>query len=155
MSVDSLKITQEIFIPVPIDRVWEFLMNEEEMRNWFDAEAFVIDIVEGGKIEIPFSYGGEQCLIVGEIGLILPQEKFAFTWIERDRYGESWFNNTTVTVKLKENDVGTMFTLIHDGFNYLPKEIQASAYEKYQAFWGEFGMLERLLSKVLEKGKEH
>ena len=102
MLNDSNQITQEIIIPVPIKSVWTFLMDESDMKRWFEAEDFVIDVIEGGKVAIPLEIAGEECLIEGEIGLILPMKKFAFTWIERDSSGEAWFNNTTVTISLEE-----------------------------------------------------
>jgi uncharacterized protein YndB with AHSA1/START domain len=147
---DAQIITQEITIPIPIERVWEFLMSESNMKNWFEADEFVIDIIEGGKIEIPLSIGGDECLIEGEIGLILPMEKFAFTWIERDSSGDAWFNNTTVTIVLEEIKSSTKLTLVHDGFKYLPDEILSPVYNKYMDFWANDGKLQRLQALLLE-----
>jgi uncharacterized protein YndB with AHSA1/START domain len=143
VQIDAHIITQEITIPVPIENVWEFLMSEPNMKNWFEADEFVIDIIEGGKIEIPLSIGGEECLIEGEIGLILPMEKFAFTWI-------AWFNNTTVTFKLEEEKNKTNFTLVHGGFQYLPEDQLEYIFEKYQTFWKEGRLLKRFRSLVIE-----
>ena len=41
------------------------------MKTWFEAEEFLIDVFEGGNIEIPLTIGDEECVIEGEIGLIL------------------------------------------------------------------------------------
>ena len=150
MQIDTHIITQEITIPVPLENVWEFLLNESNMKSWFEADEFVIDIIEGGKIEIPLSIGGDECLIEGEIGLIRPKEKFTFTWIERDSSGDAWFNNTTVTFELEEIKNETNFTLVHDGFQYLPEDKVEDIFEKYQAFWKEGRLLNRFRSLVLE-----
>lgn len=151
MSTDNLKVIEEMIIPASVDQVWAFLLSEESMKRWLNANEFVIDIYEGGKIEIPLSFGREECLIEGEMALVIPKKKFAFTWLERDQYGETWFNNTIVTISIEENEAGTKLTLIHDGFKYLPSEIQTAVYQKYRAFWGEPSMLMRLQSLVLEK----
>jgi uncharacterized protein YndB with AHSA1/START domain len=153
VQIDAHIITQEISIPVPVENVWEFLMSESKMKSWFAADEFVIDIIEGGKIEIPLTIGDEEFLIEGEIGLIYPKEirKFAFTWTERDKNGNAWFNNTTVTIELEEIRDGTIFTLIHDGFKYLPEEIFEEVFEKYQAFWNEGKLINRFRTLVLEQ----
>ena len=122
MQSSDLVINQEITIPVPLEQVWDFIMDQSNMKAWFGADEFVIDIVEGGKVEIPLMIAGEKCLIEGEIGLILPKEEFAFTWIERNIYGEAWFNNTTVTIHLEDVENQTVVSFEHDGFKYLPPE---------------------------------
>lgn len=149
MQNNELTIKQTIRIPAPIDRVWQFLMNEENMKNWFNADEFEIDIIEGGKVEIPLIIEGEKAWIEGEIGLILPEEKFAFTWLERDILGDAWFNNTTVTIGLKKIGNQTLITLEHDGFKYLPEEDRMAVYNKYSSFWDRDGMLQRLQSLII------
>jgi uncharacterized protein YndB with AHSA1/START domain len=145
---DGLIIKRTILIPAPIDRVWQFLMTEENMKNWFNADEFEIDIIEGGKVEIPLIIEGEKVWIEGEIGLILPEEKFAFTWLERDILGDAWFNNTTVTIGLKKTGKQTLITIEHDGFKYLPDEDRVTEYQKYSSFWDRDGMLQRLHSLI-------
>jgi uncharacterized protein YndB with AHSA1/START domain len=150
MNGKRYKVSREIFLTVPVDQVWAFLMNDEKMKIWFKANAFTIDAYGGGEIEIPFSFGGETCLIEGEVGLVMPKKKFAFTWIERDQYGEAWFNNTMVTIELEEHKSGSKLTLTHDGFQYLPEEIQTAVYHKYLSFWETSGILDRLQTLILE-----
>lgn len=149
--MDTLKVTQEITIFSPLEHVWAFLMNGEKMKLWLNAEEFIIDAFEGGKIEIPLSVDGEDFFVEGEIGLIIPYQKFVFTWLERNAYKERWFNNTMVTLLLEENGLATKVTLIHDGFKYLPDGIQMAVYKKYRAFWEESSLLLRLQTLVLEK----
>jgi uncharacterized protein YndB with AHSA1/START domain len=147
----DLIIRQEISIPAPIQQVWQFLMNESNMKRWFGADEFLIDIIEGGKVEIPLKIKGEKVLIEGEIGLILPMEKFAFTWIERDILGEAWFNNTTVTIGLEDGENLTVVSLEHDGFKYLPEDTRLSVYNKYAEFWTSDGMLQRMHNLIINE----
>lgn len=151
MNTDLLKITKQISIPAPIDLVWDFLLDEEQMKNWFNAAEFIIDAIEGGNIEIPISINGEELCAIGEIGLIFPKEKFVFTWLERDQDNETWFNNTTITIQLEGLDTGTALTLIHDGFKYLPDNEQIEIFEDYRIFWDQNGILERLPALIASK----
>jgi len=151
MDIENAAVVQEITIPAPIEKVWAFLLDEQKMKRWLNANAFVIDVYGGGKIEIPLSFAGEACLVEGEFGLVIPYQKLAFTWLERDAYGERWFNNTMVTISLAENGAETKVTLVHDGFKYLPVGVRTAVYQKYQAFWEESSLLLHLQSLILEK----
>ena len=151
MNSEDPKIIREITIPISVEQVWAFLLNDEKMKRWFRANTFVIDAYDGGKIEIPLTFGGEDCLVQGEIALVVPPKKFEFTWIERDKYGESWFNNTMVRIELEPNDIGTKLTLKHDGFKYLPDDIQETVHNKYLAFWSTNRIFERLQSIIMEE----
>jgi len=144
MSSESPKITRTISITAALDQVWDFLLNEEKMKTWFNAQEFTIDAYEGGKIEIPLTIAEEKVMIEGEIGLILPKEKFVFTWIERDRFGDAWFNNTTVNIELEATGEQTQMTLTHDGFKYLSEDNQDKALKNYKDFWESSGILERM-----------
>jgi uncharacterized protein YndB with AHSA1/START domain len=146
MSENDLKITQRIFIPIGFEQVWEFLLNEEKMKKWFNAEKFAIDAIEGGEIRIPVSFQEKEWLVVGEIGLVLPKSKFVFTWMERDRLGDRWFNNTTITILLEEVESGTQLSLVHDGFKYLPEDVREEVHQKYISYWQESKITERLLN---------
>ncbi len=150
MSFDEPKVTRTITISAPLNKVWDFLLSNEKMKQWFNADDFVIDAYEGGKIEIPLTIAEKKVIIEGTIGLILPKKKFVFTWIERDRFGDAWFNNTTVNIELEAEDDQTHLILTHDGFKYLPENLQDEIVAKYQDFWSNSGILERL-QRLLEQ----
>ena len=149
MNSHELKITQELFIPTAIEDVWTFLMNEEKMKDWLNADAFVIDMSDGGKIEIPLSFGDEEVLILGEFSILLFEEKYAFVWRERDIFGDEWFNCTIVNFDLEKKENGTLLKLSHDGFKYLPSHLQKQIHQRYTDFWIKSGVLENLRSAIL------
>ena len=149
MNKDSLEVTKEIFIPASVSQVWRFLMNEEKMKAWLNADEFEIDMSDGGKIEIPISFGDEAYLIIGEFSILLFEKKYTFVWRERDSSGDEWFNCTTVNFDLEEKAKGTCLRLVHNGFKYLPPEMQESIHQRYENFWGESGILDRLVSLVM------
>lgn len=143
MDKSQLSFVQDLIVPTPLDLVWEFLLNEEEMKGWLKAHKFIIDAYEGGEIEIPISIEGEDYLILGDIGLVQPKKRFVFTWREEDARGDRWFNNTTINFELETVEVGTKIRFAHEGFNYLPAEIQQIALMRYTNYW-KSGTLEQL-----------
>lgn len=149
MNSDDLQVNQELFVPAALTEVWDFLLNEEKMANWLDAKEFVINIWEGGGLDFPYSFGGQQCRIIGEVTILLPQEKYALTWWEREQSGEEWQNCTTVTLNLKAKDAGTLISLVHNGFKYLPPAMQKSVHQRYVAYWKESGIFERLAAMIV------
>ena len=84
----------------------------------------------------------------GETALILPEERFAFIWIEQDHEGARWFMNTIVNLHLAESEDGTQLTLIHEGFKYLPEEIRGGVSHCCARFWQESGIMSRLLKLI-------
>ena len=85
---ETLEVTKIIFIPTPVRQVWRFLMDEEKMKTWLNADEFVIDMEDGGKIEFPLTFGEDEYLIIGEFSILLFEEKYTFIWRERDPFGE-------------------------------------------------------------------
>ena len=149
MEGDNLRVDRELFIPASIESVWNFLLDEGKMMNWLNAKEFVISIWDSGGFDFPYSFGGQECRIIGEVTILLEQEKYAFTWWEREPSGTEWFNCTTVTLDLKTKDEGTHITLSHTGFKYLPPEIWTEVHQRYSAYWVESGILERLSSLIV------
>ena len=149
MKEKELQVNQEFFIAAPIANVWNFLISEQKMSTWLNAEEFVIDIWDGGGFEFPFSFQEHQCHIIGEVTILLEHEKYTLTWWEREPPGEEWMNCTTVTLNMKEENEGTQISLVHNGFKYLPSEIWGDVVQRYSAYWHSSGILERLASLVI------
>ena len=147
---ETLEVTRSLFLPVPVQQVWDFLMDEEKMKNWLGANEFLIDMTDGGKIEFPLSFGEDKYLIIGEFSILLLRERYDFIWRERDTFGDEWFNCTTVSLKLEEDENGTLLKLNHNGFKYLPPEIQDEIHSRYQDFWTNGNLLDRLAYLIVE-----
>ena len=149
MKEDELQVNQEFFIPTSIANVWDFLISEQKMSTWLNADEFVIDIWDGGGFEFPFLFRGHQCHIIGEVTILLEHEKYTLTWWEREPSGNEWLNCTTVTLNLNEKDEGTHISLVHNGFKYLPTEIWDDAVQRYTDYWKNSGILERLETLII------
>ena len=150
MNVAAPQIVREVIIPASLDRVWACLLNEAQMKRWLDADAFEINVYEGGNIQIPVTFDGCTCVVEGEMALIVPKKRFEFTWIERNQFGETWFNNTMVRIELEARQAETKLILRHDGFKYLPPHIQEEAFQKYQMYWGRDTLFDRLQAIIME-----
>ena len=148
MADENLRVEQSLDIPASIDQVWDFLLNQDGLSVWFNADKFLVDVYDGGEIEIPFPFAGRGYCVIGETALILPLERFTFTWIEQDDTGDRWFMNTTVNLYLVESEGGTQLTLIHDGFKYLPVQIRDEVYRRYISYWQGSGIMQRLLELI-------
>ena len=148
---ENFEIIRSLFLPASVDQVWEFLMNEEKMKHWLAADEFVIDMTDGGKIEIPLTFGEDKYQIIGEFSILLLRKRYTFIWRERDAFGEEWFNCTTVSFDLEEKEKGTLLKLTHNGFKYLPAETQDKIHARYQDFWLNGDLLDRLADLIAEK----
>ena len=149
MMDENLEVVRELFIPTSIDGVWNFLLDEKKMTVWLNADEFVIDIWEGGGFVFPYSFGGCECHIVGQVTILMKPDKYAFTWWEREASGKEWMNCTTVTLNLKEKDDGVLISLVHNGFKYLSPNILKSVHQRYSDYWENSGSLDRLATLIL------
>jgi hypothetical protein len=124
-------------------------MNAEKMKTWLNADEFVIDMSDGGKIEIPLAFGDQEYLIIGEFSILLLEKKYAFVWRERDAFGAEWFNCTTVSFDLEEKEGETLLKLVHSGFKYLPPEVRHQIHQRYVDFWVRGDIFDRFISQVI------
>lgn len=121
-------------------QLWDFLLNQDGLKQWFNAREFVIDVYEGGELKFTVERGGQPYRISGETGLLNQQKQLIITWIEQDRYGRSWFAPTNVSFQPLPIECGTRFLLIHSGFKYLPDHSQQEIHRQYQAYWDEVAL---------------
>lgn len=147
---DNFEIQLEIVLPAAPDIVWDHLINRDGLKIWLQADSFVIDIIAGGAISIPFREGERHWQVVGETVLMLPHEKFGFSWIERDKYGDEWFNTTFVTLTLKPGGESTQLTLTHSGLKNLSEDIRDEAYQRYEAYWGDPPRMTALKTAIVD-----
>lgn len=131
----DLEIQQEIFIALPPERVWDFLLNQDGLKRWFNAKKFIVDFVEGGEFKFTITRSGLPYRITGETGLFNTNKQLIFTWIEQDQFGRTWFTPTNVSFELLPVEKGTQFKLSHNGFKYQPIELQEEIYQGYQIYW--------------------
>jgi len=147
MPANTLEIHQEIFIARKPEQLWDFFMNQEGLKQWFDAKVFEIDVFEGGEHKFDIIRGGQPYRVTGETGLLQENKKLVFTWIERNQWGQKWFAPTNVSFEMSPTVDGTQFKIFHNGFKYLPEADQEEICKQYQAYWA-IDALPRLKSIV-------
>lgn len=131
----DLEIQQEIFLTGPPEQVWDFLLNQDGLKRWFEAKIFIVDYIEGGELKFSIIRDGRPYRIMGETGLFHLNKQLIFTWIEQDQFGRSWFTPTNVSFELLPAEGGTQFKLTHNGFKYLPVESREEIYQGYEIYW--------------------
>lgn len=147
MSKQTLEVHQEIFINCSPAQLWDFFINQEGLKQWFNAKVFDVDVFEGGELKFNTTRGGQPYHILGETGLLQKNRKLVFTWIEQNQWGQKWFTPTNVTFEMIPADSGTLFSIHHNGFKYLPEADQTEVCRQYQEYWSKV-TLPRLKSIV-------
>lgn len=140
MSDVELVIHQKVFLARPPHEVWDFLLNHDGLKRWFNAREFVVDVWEGGELKFSIERGGQTYRVSGETGLLNHQKQLIITWIEQDRYGRYWFAPTNVSFQPLPVEDGTQFELTHNGFKYLPGDSQQEIYRQYQTYWADVAL---------------
>lgn len=125
-------------------RLWEALISEHEMKNWF------FDI-PGFRAEVGYEFrffGGpdekRQYLHVCKIIQIIPEEKLSFTWRFDGYEGES-----TVTFELNEEGRTTVLKMTHEGLENFPATNPDFARSNFENGWSQ--IIHRSLPEYLEK----
>lgn len=129
------EVHQQINIAQSPEQLWDFFMNQDGLKQWFNAKIFVVDVFEGGELKFKIHYNGEPYFITGETGLLQINKKLVFTWIEQNQWGQKWFTPTNVTFEMEATTGGTQFTIHHTGFKYLPENEQEEICQRYQQYW--------------------
>ncbi|MFP3834179.1 SRPBCC family protein [Chryseobacterium sp. SIMBA_028] len=137
-------ITVQYKINAPIEKVWNALTNQNEMKSWyFDIQDFEL---KAGSIFNFYEPGGEnkyhhQC----EILEIVPNKKLMHTWAYPD-FSEL---KTTVTWDLQPEDDGTLVKLIHENIENFKDLGDGFSRENFTGGWN--SILGQSLKEYLEK----
>ena len=143
------RIEKQIVLKAPRERVWRAISDSARFGTWFGV-AFEGPFVEGewligsitptkvdpevAKLQEP-ARGFKFSVLVERIQ---PMERFAFRWhpfaIEKDKdYSEEPM--TLVTFELGDADEGTLLKITETGFDQLPTERRAKAFQANDGGW--------------------
>lgn len=125
-------------------RLWEALISEHEMKNWFFN---IPDFRAEVGYEFRF-YGGpdenRKYLHICRIIQIIPEEKISYSWRFDGYEGES-----LVTFELKEDGGDMILIMTHEGLENFPASNPDFARSNFEDGWGR--ILHHSLSEYLEK----
>jgi len=147
MSMD--RIEKEVVLRAPLARVWQAISNADEFGQWFGVR-FDGPFVEGASLTgviTPTTVDDEVARMqephagksdTWQIVAIEPQRRLAFRW---HPYGVeagvdySQEPTTLVEFTLTETDEGVLLRIVESGFDKIPEERRASAFEANSQGW--------------------
>jgi uncharacterized protein YndB with AHSA1/START domain len=160
MSSSTDRIEKELFLRAPQDKVWRAISDAAEFGSWFGVELageFVPGSRMTGRIrptkadpavaEAQKKYAGMPVTFV--IERVEPMSLFSYRWhpfaIEPavDYASEPM---TLVTFTLESSDGGTLLRVVESGFDSIPIERRAQAFEANEEGWS---VQLRLIEKYL------
>jgi len=104
----------ENLLEAPIDKVWQALTDNDQMKKWyFNLESFRPEV----GFEFRFDGGPDDRVYhhVCKITEVIPGKKLAYSW----RY-EGYEGLSEVSFELAENDDKTLLKLTHSGLETFP-----------------------------------
>jgi uncharacterized protein YndB with AHSA1/START domain len=147
MSTD--RIEKEVLLKAPLDRVWRAISDADEFGQWFGARfdgPFVAGATVTGTImpttvdaEVAKSqepYAGQSD--AWQIVAVEPQRRLAFRWhpypVEPDT-DYSAEPTTLVEFTLDDTPDGVLLRIVESGFDAIPAERRAAAFEGNSEGW--------------------
>jgi len=151
---------KELFLRAPQDKVWRSISDAREFGNWFGME-FDSDFVPGAQItgrikptkadpgvaEMQKKYAGAPVAFV--VDRIEPKTFFSYRWHPFAIDATIDYSKepmTLVTFTLEPADGGTKLRIVESGFDSIPIERRAEAFEANDEGWG---MQMELIEKYL------
>jgi uncharacterized protein YndB with AHSA1/START domain len=163
MSKD--RIEKEVVLRAPLERVWQAISNADEFGQWFGvrfdgpfvAGESVTGVItpttvdqEVARMQEPHAGKADTWQIVA----IEPQRRLAFRWhpygVEAD-VDYSQEPTTLVEFTLTETDAGVLLRIVESGFDKIPAERRAAAFEANSQGWAKQTELVRKYLALSEK----
>ncbi len=129
-------IEREVFLPAPMDVVWEKSFGSgEALSGWF-PQTVEGDYIQGGVFYLIWGEHRCQCRLIE----LNPTTSLAYQWHPGEAYNldahpESEL--TTVRFTLAPHDGGTLVTMIESGFANIPDPRHAHALGENTGGWDE------------------
>jgi uncharacterized protein YndB with AHSA1/START domain len=147
MSTD--RIEKEVLLKAPLDRVWRAISDADEFGHWFGARfdgpfvpgASVTGVIspttvdaDVAKAQEPYAGTADTWQIVA----VEPQRRLAFRWhpyaVEP---GTDYTDEPTTLVEFTLDDTadGVLLRIVESGFDAIPAERRAAAFEGNSEGW--------------------
>ena len=139
MTSSTDRIEKRLFLRAPQERVWRALSDAGEFGSWFGMELdgpFAAGAHVTGRVK---SHGAHDGVAVAfYIDRVDPTTTFSFRWHPfalDPAVDYSKEPMTLVTFKLVPAEGGTMLTVLETGFDSIPIERRADAFEANEEGW--------------------
>ena len=161
MASDTDRIVRKILLRAPRERVWNAISDSRQFGTWFGAEftqAFVPGKSANGKIvgtRVDAEVAARQQPHTGKvfefaIDRIEPQRLFSYRWhpyAVEPGIDYSKEPMTLVVFELEDAPDGTMLTVTESGFDRIPLERRARAFERDSEGWtAQMALIEKYLA---------
>jgi uncharacterized protein YndB with AHSA1/START domain len=147
MSTD--RIEKEVLLRAPLDRVWRAISDSSEFGRWFGVR-FDGPFVEGASVTgvitpttVDDDVARQQAPHAGhadtwQIVSVEPQRRLAFRWhpyaVDSDAdYSQE--PTTLVEFTLTETPDGVLLEIVESGFDAIPEERRAAAFDANSGGW--------------------
>jgi uncharacterized protein YndB with AHSA1/START domain len=163
MSTD--RIEKQVVLRAPLDRVWRAISDADEFGQWFGvrfdgpfvAGASVTGVItpttvdeEIARLQEPHAGKSDTWQIVA----VEPQRRLAFRWhpyAVESGVDYSQEPTTLVEFTLEETDDGVLLRIVESGFDKIPAERRAAAFEANSGGWAKQTELVRKYLELSEK----
>lgn len=146
------RIEKKIVLRAPRARVWRAISNAQEFGEWFGVK-FAGAFAPGARVAGKITHKGyEKAPFEITVERMEPEQRFSFRWhpyaIEPDR-DYSAEPTTLIEFTLEEVPGGTQLTVVETGFDRIPLERRAKAFEMNEKGWtGQMKAIEGYLARV-------
>jgi len=147
----SDRIEKEVLLRAPVDRVWRALSDSSEFGHWFGVKfdapfqpgtpisgVIVTTKVDNDVAEMQRQYEGKPFKMT--IVEMKPEQLFSFRWhpnaVEPGMY-DSNDPTTLVEFKLTKMTQGVLLTMKESGFDNIPVEHRAKAFQANEGGWNQ------------------
>jgi uncharacterized protein YndB with AHSA1/START domain len=134
-TTDSIK--KQVVLKAPTARVWRALSNAREFGAWFGAE-IVDDFAPGATVCFKVVYQGKDMKGTIQIERMEPERLLAFRWhpyAVDPAVDYSKEPTTLVEMAIAPAPEGTLLTVTESGFDKIPIERRAKAFEMNDGGW--------------------
>jgi uncharacterized protein YndB with AHSA1/START domain len=109
------KISKEVVIDAPPERVWAIVTEPRHVARWFSDEAD-IDLRPGGAMLLTWHGHGTYR---GRVEAVEPPHRFAFSWLRREDNQPGEGTSTLVEITLAPEGPRTRLRVVESGFQRL------------------------------------
>ncbi|HEY3096529.1 MAG TPA: SRPBCC family protein [Acidimicrobiia bacterium] len=128
-SEERLTVERDVRIDAPPERVFEFLVDPDQMIRWMGVEA-ILDPRPGGVYRVNVT---GRDIARGEYVDVVPHERVVFTWGWEDESNPVRPGTSTVEVTLEPDGRATIVRLRHFGLPGGAEDPHGQGWEHYLA----------------------
>jgi uncharacterized protein YndB with AHSA1/START domain len=134
------RIEKQITLRATPARVWRAISTPKEFATWFGLTPLRDDFAPGKTVHASVTYQGKEMAFTFEIDRMEPEQLMAFRWHPfaiDPAVDYSKEPMTLVELRLAPAGTGTLLTVTESGFDRIPVERRARAFEMDSSGWAQ------------------